>query len=211
MRQVSGNFKTAIDSAKRQVRARVHLDLVGNFVDEGASATASSEADSVSTPAAQTIDAYTTPRRKWAAVGHFMLDGTYHPLPADGSEQAGWWGNKDTSKEAAVYEESIGTFTRNSTAYNPETGEEVAINEPRFVGNPVAYFSEEGTINLIADPIFADGLNSWTIEGNVSLLTEKYKGKPVAKLTSPTDALLKQEISVTGGTVYTLSFARKNT
>jgi hypothetical protein len=46
------------------------------------------------------------------------------------------------------------TFTRNSTAYNPETGVEVAVNEPRYVEGPFpgskALLVEEGTQNLVA-------------------------------------------------------------
>lgn len=53
------------------------------------------------------------------------------------------------------------TFTRSSTAYNPETGEQVGVNEPRYVEGPFdgskALFVEEGTENL------------WTANGGINL------------------------------------------
>jgi hypothetical protein len=92
MRPVTAEFAKAIDAPKRRIVARVQLDLVGNFVDAGATATGSSTAHATATPAAQAIDARTTPRRKWAAAGFCLPDGSFHPVTVTGSEQAGWWG-----------------------------------------------------------------------------------------------------------------------
>jgi hypothetical protein len=62
------------------------------------------------------------------------------------------------------------SFTRSSTAYNPEDGSQVAVNEPRFVAGPFpgsrALLVEEGTTNIWAysDPTIAQ----IPVKGNVT-------------------------------------------
>jgi hypothetical protein len=63
-------------------------------------------------------------------------------------------------------------FTRSSTAYHPETGAEVAVNEPRYVEGPFegsqAVLVEEGTTPVLQNSLFtldsnSDGLcDNWT-------------------------------------------------
>ena len=94
MLTTSDAYKQAIEAPLRRVKARVHLDLVGNFVDKGAAAAASSEQNAVAMGAGQVINTYMAARRKWAAVGFFYPDGAFHPIPAAGGEETGWWGNQ---------------------------------------------------------------------------------------------------------------------
>jgi hypothetical protein len=50
-----------------------------------------SENYSLSVPA-QLADGITSATHKWLALQNNVLDGSYHPLPSDGSAQIGWWG-----------------------------------------------------------------------------------------------------------------------
>jgi hypothetical protein len=62
-------------------------------------------------------------------------------------------------------------FTRASTAYNPETGEQVAVNEPRYVEGPFegsqAVLVEEGTQNII--PLNRQKFVGWAAYGGASV------------------------------------------
>lgn len=84
-------------------------------------------------------------------------------------------------------------FTRASTAYNPETGAEVAVNEPRYVEGPFegsqALFVEEGASNVVINPSFesspsfvqigaaiASWSTEWAYHGTHSLKIENANG-----------------------------------
>lgn len=151
MQMVSPQFQPAIESPKRQVKARVHLDLVGNFVDKGAAVTASSSQNAVAMAPAQAINSRTAPRRKWAAANFLTLDGSYHPIPADGKEETGWWGGKRSSEVGALKQDgSAPTFSRASVAYKQD-GTQVASGQPRYEPGKFgqAWRGEEGTENLV--------------------------------------------------------------
>ena len=95
---------------------------------------------------------------------------------------------------------SSATFARNSTAYNPETGELVAINTPRFVEGPFpgsrALFVEEGATNLVNpawNPVKDDQYETIVATGETKMgrpiyqSTKKTTGAPPVGLYGPFD------------------------
>ncbi|HHX28259.1 MAG TPA: LamG domain-containing protein [Firmicutes bacterium] len=104
------------------------------------------------------------------------------------------------------------TFTRSSTAYNPETGEQVGVNEPRFVAGPFpgskALLVEEGTENLILDSEAIDAV-SWKKESFVGTITPNATAAPNGTNTADqiniTNGYVYRRMTLTAGRTYTFS------
>ncbi|BCV23300.1 LamG domain-containing protein [Gelria sp. Kuro-4] len=103
-------------------------------------------------------------------------------------------------------------LSRSSVAYKQD-GAQVAANVPRYETGKFAqaWWGEEGTTNVVADPSFETG-TGWTFgAGGSRISTDHWHGGYCAKSTSNLSEDIQQtNIAVTGGTTHTLSWYGKS-
>lgn len=101
-------ISAAVDSDSVQVKLPVRLDTVTAGLAESATLTAELAKEDLLKPVVtengvvvasgrytsveQAKNSVAVSTRKWFSLHENVLDGSYHPLPADYSEQVGWWG-----------------------------------------------------------------------------------------------------------------------
>lgn len=83
------NIYSAMDSAQRQVFAKVEITYSDPFKDESLTYTASETGRF--TYAQQVFDNVTTPAYRWFALHDNKLDGSRYPLPSSKQYSVGWW------------------------------------------------------------------------------------------------------------------------
>ncbi len=160
MQTVTNDFETAIDADTRDIRAKVIIDWVGNYISGDATASSSGEKDATNTPDDQAINGKMNPYRKWALADIATADGNHYACPANGSREMGWHNDvkSNGSKEFTV-----------------DPWVQVDFDSAKTVGNIVVAF--ERLIDHYAEDYeveYYDG--SWhtlqTVTGNTETLIE---------------------------------------
>lgn len=104
-------YKEKAKETVRRWKGRVQIDYTDPFIDQSIDAEAS-EASNYSHPT-QTANNVEEPSEKWASLdGSWVLDGSYHLMPEDDSEQIGWWGSQLSGVEG-VFSTPLPTLTIN--------------------------------------------------------------------------------------------------
>jgi len=94
------NVHTIMSAPERKIYGKVEITYSDPYLDESIQVTASGSVRY--TDPAQTADSVVEPAYKWFSLHDNRLDGTYHPLPSDGSLSVGWWSD--------VVSDALGSF-----------------------------------------------------------------------------------------------------